>query len=181
MRGEFDVAVFQAMKAVEVAVRAASNISQLGVKLMRSAFNPETGPLTDMTVRSGERTARMELSPGLSAPTKTLILTETYRSIIQVKRWRLSCSPIICCGSWKAGVRRDHHDRIVLSSSSQPAGCEIGRSMVPALIAAEGERASMRYIEFFTVTIRNPHTRAAYARATAAFLAWCKGLALPSP
>ncbi|EWY36381.1 hypothetical protein N825_26285 [Skermanella stibiiresistens SB22] len=64
MRGEFDVAVFQAMKAVEVAVRAATNIPELGVKLMRSAFKPDNGPLTDMTVEPGERSARMELFAG---------------------------------------------------------------------------------------------------------------------
>jgi site-specific recombinase XerD len=51
---------------------------------------------------------------------------------------------------------------------------------VPALVAAEGERASWRYIEFFTAHIRNPHTRRAYARACGAFLAACevRGLAL---
>jgi hypothetical protein len=32
----------------------------------------------------------------------------------------------------------------------------------PALIAAEGERASYRFFEFFTANIRNPHTRRAY-------------------
>ena len=53
---------------------------------------------------------------------------------------------------------------------------------VPALIAEESERAAMRYVEFFTVTIRNPNTRAAYARACSQFLAWCEGhgLALPA-
>ena len=64
MRGEFDVAVFQAMKAVEVAVRAATGIPELGVKLMRSAFKPDNGPLTDMTVEPGERIARMEFFAG---------------------------------------------------------------------------------------------------------------------
>jgi uncharacterized protein (TIGR02391 family) len=64
MRGEFDVAVFQAMKAVEVSVRAATNIPELGVKLMQSAFKPEDGPLTDMSVESGERYARMHLFAG---------------------------------------------------------------------------------------------------------------------
>jgi hypothetical protein len=29
----------------------------------------------------------------------------------------------------------------------------------PALIAAVGERASYRFLEFFTANIRNPHTR----------------------
>ena len=64
MRGDFDVAVFQAMKAVEVAVRAATNIPKLGVTLMRAAFAVEGGPLTDMTVEAGEREARMHLFAG---------------------------------------------------------------------------------------------------------------------
>ena len=40
MRGEFDVAAFQAMKAVEVSVRAAAGLGDnlIGVKLMREAF-----------------------------------------------------------------------------------------------------------------------------------------------
>ena len=32
---------------------------------------------------------------------------------------------------------------------------------VPALIATAGERASMRFLEFFAANIRNPHTRRA--------------------
>jgi integrase/recombinase XerD len=46
---------------------------------------------------------------------------------------------------------------------------------LPALIANAGERTSCRFIEFFTATIRNPHTREAYARAVGRFLAWCEG------
>jgi site-specific recombinase XerD len=42
----------------------------------------------------------------------------------------------------------------------------------PALIAADGERASYRFFEFFTANIRNPHTRRAYARATVEFFDW---------
>jgi hypothetical protein len=30
---------------------------------------------------------------------------------------------------------------------------------VPAIVAAAGERASMRFLEFFAAQIRNPHTR----------------------
>jgi uncharacterized protein (TIGR02391 family) len=65
MRGEFDVAVFQAMKAVEVSVREASGLGDgvIGVKLMRAAF-AETGPLTDMGAEPGERVGRMELFAG---------------------------------------------------------------------------------------------------------------------
>ncbi len=34
----------------------------------------------------------------------------------------------------------------------------------PALIAAVGDRASCRFLEFVTANIRNPNTRRAYAR-----------------
>jgi hypothetical protein len=58
MRGEFDVAVFQAMKAVEIEVRSASGVRQLGKDLMRAAFHPETGPLTDQGADPGEPGAK---------------------------------------------------------------------------------------------------------------------------
>src|ERR1035441_2252156 len=45
---------------------------------------------------------------------------------------------------------------------------------VPALIAGAGDRAAWRFLEFFTVNIRNANTRAAYGRAAAAFLCWCE-------
>jgi len=35
---------------------------------------------------------------------------------------------------------------------------------LPVLIAAAGDHASFRFLEFFAGTIRNPHTRRAYAR-----------------
>ena len=35
---------------------------------------------------------------------------------------------------------------------------------MPALVAAAGKRAGMRFLEFFAASIRNPHTRRAYAR-----------------
>ncbi|QSA99334.1 TIGR02391 family protein [Methylococcus sp. EFPC2] len=65
MRGEYDVAVFQAMKAVEVAVREASGLNdELGVTLMRKAFSQDKGPLTDITAHPGERVGRMEFFAG---------------------------------------------------------------------------------------------------------------------
>src|SRR5271165_124314 len=45
---------------------------------------------------------------------------------------------------------------------------------MPALIVAAGERASLRFLEFFAANIRNPHTRRAYSRAVVDFLAWCE-------
>lgn len=52
---------------------------------------------------------------------------------------------------------------------SYPSGPEL-----PALIAGAGERASWRFLEFFTVNIRNKNTRAAYGFASGAFLDWCE-------
>lgn len=43
----------------------------------------------------------------------------------------------------------------------------------PALIAAAGDRAQVRFLEFFAAAIRNPHTRRAYVRAVGEFLVWC--------
>jgi site-specific recombinase XerD len=44
---------------------------------------------------------------------------------------------------------------------------------LPALVINAGERASVRFLEFFASTIRNPNTRRAYAHAVGEFLAWC--------
>ena len=44
---------------------------------------------------------------------------------------------------------------------------------LPAIVANAGERAGIRFLEFFASTIRNPHTRRAYGHAVADFLAWC--------
>ena len=51
---------------------------------------------------------------------------------------------------------------------------EAGPSRLPALVACAGERASLRFLEFFAGAIRNPHTRRAYIRAVGAFLTWCE-------
>ena len=45
---------------------------------------------------------------------------------------------------------------------------------LPAIVVSEGQRASERFIEFFTANIRNPNTRLAYGRAVAQFLNWCE-------
>ncbi len=43
---------------------------------------------------------------------------------------------------------------------------------LPALIASADDATRLRFLEFFAVTIRNAHTRRAYARAAGDFLAW---------
>lgn len=51
---------------------------------------------------------------------------------------------------------------------------------IPMLVGQAGERAGMRFLEFFTANIRNPNTRRAYARATDEFLTWCATVGVPS-
>ncbi len=51
---------------------------------------------------------------------------------------------------------------------------------LPALIVVSGERAGIRFLQFFASTIRNPHTRRAYARAVSDFLTWCEADGVPS-
>ncbi len=52
--------------------------------------------------------------------------------------------------------------------------------LVPRLIAAEGESASLRFLDFFTANIRNPNTRAAYSVAARAFFAWLDAKKVPA-
>ena len=55
-----------------------------------------------------------------------------------------------------------------------------GAAPFPALVAAAGERAGLRFLEFFAAVIRNPHTRRAYGRAVVDFLTWCEAHGVPS-
>jgi integrase/recombinase XerC len=56
----------------------------------------------------------------------------------------------------------------------------IPASNTPVLIAAAGERAETRFLEFFAANIRNKHTRLAYAQAVREFLAWCENAGVAS-
>jgi site-specific recombinase XerD len=49
-----------------------------------------------------------------------------------------------------------------------------GFASLPKLIAAAGDDAARRFIEFFTANIRNKNTRLAYAQAIGRFLSWCE-------
>ena len=66
LRGDHDTAVFQAFRDVEVAVRNAGSFSGelVGVNLMRQAFKPDGGPLTDMEALIAEREALASLFAG---------------------------------------------------------------------------------------------------------------------
>lgn len=66
LRGEYDTAVFQAFKEVEVAVRQAAKMTaaDYGTDLMRKAFHQNTGPLTDPSQLPAERQALSDLFAG---------------------------------------------------------------------------------------------------------------------
>lgn len=66
IRGDYELAVFSAFKEVEVRVREKGGFenTDLGVDLMRKAFKPKTGPLTDKSASAGEQQAMMDLFAG---------------------------------------------------------------------------------------------------------------------
>ena len=59
LRGEYDTAVFQAFREVEIIVRQSGGFgpNDLGVDLMDKAFHKTNGPLTDMALPESEREA----------------------------------------------------------------------------------------------------------------------------
>ncbi len=66
LRGDYDTAVFQSFKEIEVRVRELGEFAatDIGVDLMRKAFRPEDGPLTDSSAPRAEQEALMHLMAG---------------------------------------------------------------------------------------------------------------------
>jgi uncharacterized protein (TIGR02391 family) len=66
LRGEYDTAISTAFKQVEIAVRAAGKFSSamIGNNLMRAAFDPQGGPLAEMSQEKSEREAGAHLLAG---------------------------------------------------------------------------------------------------------------------
>lgn len=66
LRGDYSGAIFQAFKEVEVYTREIAKFgnSDIGVDLMRKAFNVETGPLTNKYLVKAERQAESDLFAG---------------------------------------------------------------------------------------------------------------------
>ena len=66
LQGDYEEAVFAAFRTVEETVRAMSGSAagELGVKLMRQAFRPESGPLSDPAAEAGEQEAMSSLFAG---------------------------------------------------------------------------------------------------------------------
>jgi hypothetical protein len=58
----------------------------------------------------------------------------------------------------------------VLTNGMPPGALALaGNCPLPSLIIAAGPQATKRHFEFFTVTIRNDHTRSSYFRACRVF------------
>lgn len=66
MRGDYDTAVFEAMKQVEIAMRSASRLGGdlPAVQLARRVFHPENGMLTDPAAEASEKEAMGHLFAG---------------------------------------------------------------------------------------------------------------------
>lgn len=66
IRGDYETAIFQAFKEVEIRVRTNAGLSTdlIGVDLMRQAFHQENGPLTDKDRILSERQATAHLFAG---------------------------------------------------------------------------------------------------------------------
>lgn len=66
LRGDYDTAVFQSFKEVEIAVREAGEFddTEIGINLMRKAFHKEKGPLIDKNVSDAEKQSMIELFTG---------------------------------------------------------------------------------------------------------------------
>ena len=66
LRGDYDTAVFQGFKEVEIAVRKAGGYkdTDYGAPLMREAFHPDKGNLTDSNQQEAEKRARSDLFAG---------------------------------------------------------------------------------------------------------------------
>ena len=62
---------------------------------------------------------------------------------------------------------------VVISESKALAVASRDGILAPRVIAAAGDKAVRRFLEFFAATIRNKNTRMAYYRAAARFFAWC--------
>jgi uncharacterized protein (TIGR02391 family) len=90
IRGEFDNAVAQAFKLLEERVRAAGKFASgdIGVTLMRAAFKPGTGPLTDKAQEPGEQQGVSDLFAGASGAFRNPSAHRTvpYNDISEVQR-----------------------------------------------------------------------------------------------
>lgn len=105
MSGDYETAVFKAMKTLEEVVRKRAGLGDeaIGVPMVRTAFHPKTGPLTDKSEHEGEREALMHLMAGaigrfknptshrftgLDDPTATIEILQLASSLVRIAEQR---------------------------------------------------------------------------------------------
>jgi uncharacterized protein (TIGR02391 family) len=140
-RGKYDTAVFEAMKAVEVAVRDAAGLSaqDLGTALMRKAFAPEDGVLADMSTDKAEREARAHLFAGAIGSYKNpqshrhvaLDDPDETAEIIMLANHLLRM--------WMPAVQRGVHEPACRDQLASPA---------PELVVVAEEPASVHFVDY---------------------------------
>lgn len=62
---------------------------------------------------------------------------------------------------------------LLISTPQNSAIVTLGNAELPVVVSAAGERATYRFVEFFTAQIRNPNTRRAYHTDISQFFLWC--------
>ena len=75
-------------------------------------------------------------------------------------------------------VQRMSDDGVTVRAADSAAVDWYSAGNVPVIIDRAGGQARKRFLEFFTVTIRNENTRMAYARAVGSFFEWCRNYRL---
>ncbi|MEW6351989.1 MAG: tyrosine-type recombinase/integrase [Thermodesulfobacteriota bacterium] len=61
------------------------------------------------------------------------------------------------------------------TSSPRALKVPAGRNLVPLTVGKAGAKVAHRFLEFFTVQVRNKNTRVAYHTALTRFFSWCEG------
>ena len=75
-------------------------------------------------------------------------------------------------------MQRMSDDGVTVRAADSAAVDWYSAGNVPVIIDRAGGQARKRFLEFFTVTIRNENTRMAYARAVGSFFEWCRNYRL---
>jgi hypothetical protein len=151
-------------------------LARLGV-LSGKTFSIVEGPLSDG--RTGGHPSSRQIARKLSPPARR---RQTFTADTAAKTWRssqsdqaLSKEPSIT-GQIVCYLNRTYRVLPTLAAIIDRTGIigDARAHVVPALIAAAGERASLRFLEFFAANIRSPHTRRTYSRAVSEFMTWCE-------
>ena len=116
LRGDYDLATFEAYKQLEIAVRTASYLPAhlTGEKVMRDAFHPVNGPLTDATAVASERKALTHLFAGIIGHAKN---PGSHRTVTLTA---VEAAGLIWFASYLLGVVEARAARIAAATPSSP-------------------------------------------------------------